>query len=68
MDRIAFKSAGVVRPKPLWKMTDAELDAIARSDDERADDAWAELEARAEDRRNPPEDTPSLDAPWWESR
>ena len=50
----------MAKPKPLWKMTDAELSAIADSDDECADEAWAELEARAEDRRNPPEDTPSL--------
>lgn len=53
------------KPRPIWKMTDAELGAIVRGGGNRADDAWAELEARAEDRRNPPEDTASLDMPWW---
>ena len=67
-NRLNFSSAGAVRRKPLWKMTDVELEAIADSDDDpRADDALAELSERASERRNGhiPEDTPSLDAPWW---
>lgn len=50
--------------KPLHRMTDAELDAIASDDgDERQDDALDELDRRAD--AEPPEDTPSLPLPWW---
>lgn len=52
--------------KPLYKMTDAELNALSLSDDDRADEAWTELSFRAHEREyNPPEDTPCLDEPWW---
>lgn len=70
-DRIAFQSTGAVRRKPVWKMTDAELEAIADCDDDpRADAALEELSCRASERRNGflTEDTPSLDAPWWAER
>lgn len=60
-------------PRPLWKMSDAELSAIVNRRasifganwDDRAERALEELRARAEDRANLPDDTPSLDPPWW---
>jgi hypothetical protein len=42
------------------------IDNLSRSDDERADAAWDELNERVHEREtNPPEDTPCLDPPWW---
>ena len=59
------------KPKPLWKLKDAELLALANSDDPRADRAWDELSERGRERIygiDTPEDTPCLEAPWWAER
>jgi hypothetical protein len=55
---------------PLWRLTDAELGAIASSDDPRADKAADELAHRGHEclYGPTPEDTPALELPWWEQR
>lgn len=45
-DRLDFQSAGAVRPKPLWKMSDEELKAVAEGNDLRAERAAEELYER----------------------
>lgn len=50
--------------KPLHLLSDDVLEMIAANDaDDRQDDAIDELDRRAD--FVPPDDTPSLDAPWW---
>lgn len=57
--------------KPLYKMTDAELDAIANDEnDPRSEKALNEMHERGHERvyGEAPEDTPCLPEPWWVDR
>lgn len=52
--------------KPLWKLSDAELEVIANSDSDDQDAAIQELDERAADRRdNPHDDTPCIEWNGW---
>jgi len=54
------------RIKPIWKLSDAELEAIANSDSDDQEAAIQELDERVRDRiENPHDDTPCIEWNGW---
>ena len=52
--------------KPIWKLSDAELEAIANGDSDDQEAAIRELDARHRERtENPHDDTPSIEWDGW---